>query len=213
MSYIILGLGNPGEEYKSTRHNSGATILDAFSKKIAKENGGAEWKKDNNRQSLVAKARLPSPAGKANGGQGDLDGEKILLVKPLAFMNKSGVAVKDLVGQKKKLEKLVVIHDDLDLPIGGMKIVFNRGSGGHKGVESIIRAVKSEAFTRIRIGICPTTPSGKLKKPDHKKLMDFIVEDFKKPEMEAFKKVAKKACEALETIISESRAKAMTEYN
>src|SRR3989344_1801574 len=142
MSYIILGLGNPGEEYKSTRHNSGATILDAFSKKIAKENGGAEWKKDNNRQSLVAKVEL----GK----------EKILLVKPQAFMNKSGVAVKDFVGQKKKLEKLVVIHDDLDLPVGSMKIVFNRGSGGHKGVESIIRAVKSEAFTRIRIGICPT---------------------------------------------------------
>ncbi|HEY4512885.1 MAG TPA: aminoacyl-tRNA hydrolase [Candidatus Paceibacterota bacterium] len=195
MSYIILGLGNPGEEYQSTRHNSGALILDAFAKKIS----AGEWKKDNNRQSLVAK--------------GELKNEKILLVKPQAFMNKSGVAVKDMAGQKKKLENLVVIHDDLDLPIGSMKIVFNRGSGGHKGVESVIRAVKSEAFTRIRIGICPTLPSGKLKKPDHKKLMDFIVEDFKKPEQDAFKKVSKRACEALEVLITESRQKAMTEYN
>lgn len=195
MSYIILGLGNPGEEYKSTRHNSGATVLDAFAKKI----GAGEWQKDNNRQSLVAKGAL----GK----------EKVLLVKPQAFMNKSGVAVRDLAGAKKKLENLVVIHDDLDLPVGSMKIVFNRGSGGHKGVESVIRVVKSEAFTRIRIGICPTTPSGKPKKPDHKKLMDFIVEPFKKPEADAFKKIAKKACEALEVLITESRQKAMTDFN
>lgn len=195
MSYIILGLGNPGEEYESTRHNAGAIILDVFTKKI----GGVEWKKDNNRQSLVAKA--------------EVGGEKLLLVKPQAFMNKSGVAVKDLAGAKKKLENLIVIHDDLDLPVGGMKIVFNRGSGGHKGVESIIRSVKSEEFVRIRIGICPTTPSGKLKKPDHKKLMDFIVEDFKKPELEQIKKIAKKASEALEVLITDSRQKAMTDFN
>lgn len=202
MSYIILGLGNPGEEYRNTRHNSGAMVLDAFAKKI----GAEEWKKDNNRQSLVAKGKLGKdlPAGKQ---------KKILLVKPQAFMNKSGVAVKDLAGVKKKLENLIVIHDDLDLPIGSMKIVFNRGSGGHKGVESIIRSVKSEAFARIRMGICPTTPNGKLKKPDHKKLMDFIVEDFKKPEQDAFKKVSKRACEALEVMITDSRQKAMTDFN
>ena len=195
MSYIILGLGNPGEEYESTRHNAGAIVLDVFTKKV----GALEWKKDNNRSSLVAKVEL----GK----------EKLILVKPQAFMNKSGIAVKDLAGAKKKLENLIVIHDDLDLPIGSMKIVFNRGSGGHKGVESIIRSVKSEAFVRIRVGICPTTPSGKLKKPDHTKLMDFIVEPFKKPEMDLIKKVAKKASEALEVMITDSRQKAMTDFN
>jgi PTH1 family peptidyl-tRNA hydrolase len=195
MSYIILGLGNPEKEYENTRHNAGMIVLDAFAKKI----GGVEWKKDNNRDSLVAK--------------GESGGEKLLLVKPQAYMNKSGVAVKDLAGAKKKLENLIVIHDDLDLPIGSIKIVFNRGSGGHKGVESIIRSVKSEAFARIRIGICPTTPSGKLKKPDHKKLMDFIVENFKSPEMDAIKKVARKASEALEVMITDSRQKAMTDFN
>jgi len=195
MSYIILGLGNPGEEYEKTRHNVGAIALDMFAKKI----GGGEWKKDGVRNAFIAKA--------------DLSGEKILFIKPQAFMNKSGVSVKDLAGSKKKIENMVVIHDDLDLPIGSMKIVFDRGSGGHKGVESINRAVKSTAYARIRIGVCPTTPSGKLKKPDHDKLLDFIVGEMKASELDAIKKIGKKVCEALEMMITESRQKAMTEFN
>lgn len=194
MSYIILGLGNPEKEYENTRHNVGMIILDSF----AKKNGG-EWKKDNTRDSLISKI--------------DLDGEKVLLVKPQTFMNKSGISVKDLQGSPKKLEKLIVIQDDLDLPLGSMKIVFNRGSGGHKGIESIVRSVKSEAFARVRIGICPTTPTGKLKKPDHEKMIDFIVGEFKKPELDIIKKVGKKVCEALEVIITDSLQKGMTEFN
>ena len=195
MGYIIVGLGNPEKEYENTRHNVGMIVLDCLAKKI----NAVEWKKDNNRQSLVSK--------------GDINDEKILLVKPQAFMNKSGVAVKDLANSPKKLEKLIVIHDDLDLPIGSMKIVFDRGSGGHKGVESIVRTVKSTGFVRVRIGICPTTPSGKLKKPDHSKLLDFIVGELKKPELDEIKKVAKHAILAIEVLVSEGRQKAMTEFN
>ncbi len=195
MSYIIVGLGNPEKEYLNTRHNVGMIIADLFVKK----NGGSEWKKDNNRNALISKT--------------DVNGEKTVVVKPQAFMNKSGISVKDLQGSPKKIEKLVVIHDDLDLPLGSMKIVFNRGSGGHKGVESIVRSVKSEAFVRVRVGICPTTPSGKLKKPDHTKMLDFIVGEFKKPEADEIKKLSKKVCESLETIITESREKAMTDFN
>ncbi len=195
MSYIIVGLGNPEKEYLNTRHNVGMIIADLFVKK----NGGSEWKKDNNRNALISKT--------------DVNGEKTVVVKPQAFMNKSGISVKDLAGSPKKIEKLIVVQDDLDLPIGSMKIVFNRGSGGHKGIESIMRSVKSEAFIRIRVGICPTTPSGKLKKPDHTKMLDFIVGDFKKPEMDEIKKVGKKVCEAIEMIVTESRERAMTEFN
>ncbi len=195
MSYTILGLGNPGTDYENTRHNAGMIILDAFAKKIS----AGEWKKDGVRNALVAK--------------GDLDGEKVLLIKPQAFMNKSGVSVKDLAGTPKKIEKMIVIHDDLDLPLGTMKIVFDRGSGGHKGVESINRAVKSTAYARMRIGVCPTTPSGKLKKPDHKKVLDFIVGPIKGSEAQELKKVTKKAVEALEVLITESRQKAMTDFN
>lgn len=195
MSYIILGLGNPEKEYESTRHNVGMIIIDEF----AKKNGGSDWKKDNVRNALISKV--------------DLEGDKVLLIKPQTFMNKSGISVKDLVKSSKKLEKLIVIQDDLDLPLGSMKIVFNRGSGGHRGIESIIRTVKSEAFVRVRVGICPTTPSGKLKKPDHKKILDFIVGEFKKPELEIIKKVGKKVCDALGVMVNESREKAMTEFN
>lgn len=195
MSYTILGLGNPGEEYETTRHNVGAIVLDAFAKKI----GAGEWKKDGVRNALVSK--------------GEVGGEKVLLVKPQAFMNKSGVSVKDLSGSPKKLENMIVIHDEIDLPLGTTKIVFDRGSGGHKGVESIVRAVKSNAFVRIRVGICPTTPSGKPKKPDHTKILDFIVGEIKKPEMDVIKKVSKKVCEALEVLITDSRQKAMTDFN
>lgn len=195
MGYIIVGLGNPEKEYENTRHNAGMIILDQF----AKKNEGSDWKKDNTRDALVSKAEV-----------GD---EKVLLVKSQTFMNKSGISVKDLQGSPKKLEKLIVIQDDLDLPLGSMKIVFNRGSGGHKGIESIVRSVKSEAFVRVRVGICPTTPSGKLKKPDHTKMLDFIVGEFKKPELDIIKKVGKKVCEALEVMITESRERAMTEFN
>lgn len=195
MSYTILGLGNPDKEYENTRHNVGMIALDLFAKKI----GTSLWKKDGIRNALIAK--------------GEVGMEKVILIKPQTFMNKSGLAVKDLQGSKGKLEKLVVLQDDLDLPLGSMKIVFDRGSGGHKGVESIIRTVKSEAFTRIRIGICPTTPSGKLKKPDHDKILDFIVGVLKPSEMTEVKKISKKVCEALEVLITDSRQKAMTEYN
>jgi peptidyl-tRNA hydrolase, PTH1 family len=195
MGYIIVGLGNPEVEYENTRHNVGMIILDM----LAKKNEGSEWKKDGVRNALVSKF--------------EIDGEKIIAIKPQTFMNKSGISVKDLQGNTKKLEKLIVIQDDLDLPIGNMKIVFNRGSGGHKGIESIVRSVKSEAFVRVRVGICPTTPSGKLKKPDHLKMLDFIVGEFKKPELEIIKKVGKKVCEALEVIVTESMQKGMTEFN
>ena len=96
-------------------------------------------------------------------------------------MNKSGLAVKPIITSKKKAEALIVIHDDLDLPIGKFKISFNKSSGGHRGVESIIKAIKTEAFTRVRIGISPATPSGKLKKPKGEKdVGDFILGEFKK---------------------------------
>ncbi len=195
MGYIIVGLGNPEKEYEHTRHNAGMIILDQF----AKKNEGTEWKKDNTRDALISKV--------------EVEGEKVILVKPQTFMNKSGISVKDLQGSPKKLEKLIVIQDDLDLPLGSMKIVFNRGSGGHKGIESIVRSVKSEAFVRVRIGICPTTPTGKMKKPNHEKMLDFIVGEFKKPELDEIKKVGKKVCEVIESIVIDGLQKTMTNFN
>ena len=129
-------------------------------------------------------------------------------------MNKSGLSLKPIITSTKKAESLIVIYDDLDMPLGKFKISFGRGSGGHKGVESIARSIKTKDFIRIRVGIAPTTPSGKIKKPKgEQKIIDFILGDFKKPEIEKLKKVFKKVNEALEVIIEEGRSKAMNEFN
>ena len=142
------------------------------------------------------------------------DGPKVKFVTPDNFMNNSGRAVASLVKNKKDLKDLVVIYDDLDLPLGKMKISFNRSAGGHRGLASIIKALKSEEFVRIRVGIAPATPSGKIKKPTGEKaVIGFILGEFKKSELETLKKLSKKVAEAIEMIYSEGSNKAMSLYN
>jgi peptidyl-tRNA hydrolase, PTH1 family len=196
MLFITIGLGNPGEEYKNTRHNAGMLAVDAISEYFQTD----EWKFDKKQNALISK--------------GIVGKEKMLLIKPQTYMNKSGNSVKDLITSEKKAQNLMVVHDDLDLPLGTLKIVFNRGSGGHKGIESIVRAIKTEAFIRIKVGISPTTPSGKLKKPKGADAVEkHILKEFKKEELDLLKKVNKKICAAIEVIVNESLQKAMTEYN
>ncbi len=142
---------------------------------------------------------------------GDL---KIKFITPDTFMNNSGKAVAPLIKSKKDLAGLVVIYDDIDLPLGKMKISFNRSSGGHNGIGSIIRSLKSEEFLRIRIGIAPATPSGKLRKPHGEKdVLKFLLGEFKKSELETIKKLSKKVALAIECIFTESKEKGMSLYN
>jgi len=198
MNYIIVGLGNPGGEYENTRHNTGRIAVDAFAKKIGID--ADEWKEDKKIKSEVAKTKL----GK----------NTVVLIKPNTFMNKSGDAVKSLVKNKKTAETLVVVHDDLDLPFGKIKISFNKSAGGHRGVQSIIKAIKTEAFIRMRIGIAPVTPSGKMKKPQGEQaVIDLILGKFKPAEQEAWKKIMKKAAEGLESIVTEGRDVATMKIN
>ncbi len=208
MSYTIIGLGNPGEEYENTRHDTRRIVFENFRKK----NDFSDWKIDKKLKALVSEGKVakdPSSRAKLATGQ-----EKIMLVLPETFMNNSGKSVALLVKNKKAAERLIVIHDDLDIPLGSMKISFNRGSGGHKGIESIKRAIKTEAFIRLRVGISSATPSGKIKKPKgDKAVADFILGKFKPKEMEVMKKVGKRASDALALIISEGKEKAMGEFN
>lgn len=139
---------------------------------------------------------------------------KIKFITPDNFMNNSGKAVAPLVKTKKDLENLVVVYDDIDLPLGKIKISFNRSSGGHNGVGSIIKALKSEEFLRIRVGISPATPKGIVKKPKGEKaVLNFLLGEFKKSELEIIKKLSKTVAEAVETIFNESKEKAMSLYN
>ena len=143
-----------------------------------------------------------------------LEDSKIKFFKPDSFMNNSGKAVAPLIKTKKDLKDLVVIYDDIDLPLGKIKISFNRSSGGHNGLASVIKAVKSEEFMRIRVGISPASSSGKIRKPKGEKaILNFLLGEFKKPELETLKKLSKKITEAVETIFSESKEKAMSLYN
>jgi PTH1 family peptidyl-tRNA hydrolase len=144
---------------------------------------------------------------------GEVNGEKVILLLPETFMNKSGKALETLITSAKKAESLVVVHDDLDLAVGKGKILFNRGSGGHKGIESIVRSIKTEAFARLKVGVCPTTPTGKPKKPTGDKLLDFIVGPFKPAELDEIKDVLKRGAEALYILVNEGREKAMSAFN
>lgn len=167
--YIVVGLGNPGDKYALTRHNTGRMAVDFLADKV----------------------------------------RDIKVFTPETFMNKSGQAVAKVIKSKKAAKSLIVIHDDLDLPLGVLKISYNRGSGGHKGVESIIRALKTKEFARIRIGI--GLPAGKAGK--HSDVDKHILGEFKKSELETLKKVSKRALGAVEAIVKNGLGPAMTEFN
>ncbi len=193
--YYIIGLGNPGGEYKISRHNTGRIVVENFNKK--EEIGDFELNKKLN--ALIASGKT----GKEN----------VELIMPETYMNKSGLSLRSLITNKKRTQNLIVIHDDIDLPLGKFKISFARGSGGHKGVESVIKNIKTQDFIRIRVGISPSTPSGKLKKPEGKKMVDFIIGNFKPKEIQVLKKVSNKISQALRVIIDEGLSKAMSLFN
>lgn len=193
--FYIVGLGNPGEEYELSRHNTGRIVLAEFIK--AQKIKEPEFNKKLN--ALIAEGKIKK--------------EKFQIIMPETFMNNSGKSIKPLVTSKKKAESLVVIHDDLDLPLGRFKISFGSGSAGHKGVESVMRTVKTKDFIRIKVGISPAAPKGKVKKPEGEKVVEHILGNFKPKELTILKKASKKITLALESIISEGLNKAMSLYN
>ena len=167
---------------------------------FAKYASAPAWKEDKKSQSVTTGATVKTTL--------------VALQLPNTFMNKSGLAVSKLVKGVKAAERLIVVYDDLDLPIGKIKLSFDRGSGGHKGIESITTAIKTKKFTRIRIGISPETPGGKLKKPEGDKVVnDFILKKFKESELDELKKVFKRVAEAIDVIIAEGPMIAMNHFN
>ncbi|NOY35369.1 MAG: aminoacyl-tRNA hydrolase [bacterium] len=193
--YYVVGLGNPGGEYELSRHNAGRIVLADFIKKQKI----AEPEFNKKLKALVSEGKITK--------------EKFQIIFPETFMNKSGLSVKPVITSKKKAANLIVVHDDVDLPLGKFKISVGKGSAGHKGVESIIKNIKTKDFIRIRVGISFATPKGKLKKPNGEKMLDFIIGNFKPKELPVLKKISKKITSALEEIISDGVNKAMSNYN
>jgi len=211
---LIVGLGNPGKKFQKTRHNLGFRVVDELRSsphfataravdEFAKKNGFPDFEFNKNSSALISKKTF----GK----------EKIILVKPQTFMNNSGQSVKLLLEKLNNSamaelmslsKKLFVVHDDIDLLLGKMRIVKNRGAGGHKGVESIIKELKSKNFIRFRIGIKPQRTENKEQKTEK-----FVLEKFNKEEEKTVREVIKKTAKAIEFFLKEGLEKTMNKFN
>ncbi len=182
MIRIVVGLGNPGKEYENTRHNVGFMVVDEVLRRFRVKDLREEA------LSLVARVRI--------------GGREVVFAKPQTYMNNSGVAVENLIEEfSAEPEEMIVIYDDLDLPLGMTRLRLEGSSGGHKGMESIIRTIKTEKFPRLRIGI--GRPSRK------EDVVKYVLSPFSKEELEILRSVLKKASECLVRAIELSPEDAM----
>ena len=189
---LIIGLGNPGPEYEKTRHNVGRDIVLSWQKK----NELADFNENKKMFALISENKI----GK----------NKVILTLPETFMNNSGKAIAALskfYKIKPDLNSVIIIHDDMDIPAGKMKISVNKSAGGHKGVASVLRALKTENVTRFRIG------TWKAKKWHERDLNKLVVAKFSPSEQLLLKMSMKMAGEALSLAANEGIEKAMNEYN
>jgi PTH1 family peptidyl-tRNA hydrolase len=183
---LIVGLGNPGLAYRHNRHNVGFMVADALADKL--------------------EIPLKRVKFKAQIGNGKLEDIPIIIAKPLTFMNNSGEAVAPLVRYfKVPLERLLVIHDDMDLPLGTLRMRPSGGSAGHNGMLSIFDKLGTNAIPRLRVGI--GRPPGKMDPAD------YVLQDFPKGDEELLKMVIAQACEAALAFITTGLEKAMNTYN
>ncbi len=185
--YLIAGLGNPGREYAGTRHNVGYETLDA----------------------VAAKYDIKINKSKFRGeyGEGFIEGEKVILVKPLTYMNLSGECIREFLNfYKIDNENLIVIYDDISLPLGKMRIRPKGSAGGHNGIKNIIYQTGSEVFPRIKIGVGA---------PEHEDydLKDYVLGKISKKETEVLIKTAIDAASAVGVIIKNGTDKAMSQFN
>ncbi len=195
---LIVGLGNPGIQYENTRHNIGFMVLDKLEKELVRGTA-PPWQKDEKKNVLTVRI-------------GDL-----LLVKPQTFVNKSGFAVRALMDfYKLTPADIWVIHDDIDLPLGKIKIREKGGSAGHNGVISIIEHVGSDAFVRFRLGIgrgVDTTGLSENKNKHHRSVISFVLSRFRQSEAGELKHLVKHGTEAVQMALGKGIDKAMNRFN
>ncbi|MDP3792844.1 MAG: aminoacyl-tRNA hydrolase [bacterium] len=187
---LIIGIGNPDEQYQNTRHNVGFMLVDYIAGKndfSARGGPALGWEFNKKLSALVVK--------------GKLDDSSIILAKPQGYVNKTGeVATKLKNFYKVKPEQILVIQDDLDIPFGNTKISFDKNSGGHKGIESIMRTLKTKKFYRLRIGLATPGLAKARRQSDKKRndfVMKFVLSKFSPSEQEQLKKIFKEGYEKL----------------
>jgi PTH1 family peptidyl-tRNA hydrolase len=182
--WIVAGLGNPGSRYSRTRHNVGFQVLDELAKRY-----GFEFREKTD-------YRICS---------GSIEGYEIVLVEPLTFMNRSGTAVGKVAGKFfVPAECIIVVHDDLDLETGVLKIRKKGSSGGHRGVESVIQSLGTKDFVRVKIGIG---------RPGSVPAEKYVLSKFTGPELPFVEVAVTEAVEAIHVILAEGAEKAMSRFN
>lgn len=192
---LIVGLGNPGEKYEKTRHNLGFMVVEQFLKDFEPQKDTA-WNDSKKFKSDIAEIDWQPKHGKM---------EKVILVKPKTFMNNSGMAVSLIAGfYKVSPEDIFIIHDELDLPLGNLKIRLGGSSAGHNGIESVIGSLGADKFWRLRLGI---------KFGENINAEDFVLRNFSPKEKGKVKKVIKNASNALQEVLENSADAAMNRFN
>lgn len=183
--YVIVGLGNPGKQYDSTRHNVGFEVIDQLARR---------------HNIPVVKSKY-----KALVGEGMIDGKKVMLVKPQTFMNLSGESVMRIVEYYDlPLDNLMVIYDDLDTDVGKLRIRAKGSAGSHNGMKNIIYLLKEDVFPRVRVGIG---------RPEHGAVRDFVLQRFAKDQVADVEDSILRACDAVECYMEKTLDIAMNNYN
>ena len=191
---LIVGLGNPERAYANNRHNIGFTCLNHF----ARTQG----------------IRFDKKQGKARIGTGEVAGCRIVVAKPQTYMNLSGQSVSLLMSKFAiNLNDLLVIHDDLDLPLGRIRIRSGSSSGGHKGIDSIINELESQDFLRLRVGIGRPTKNDSSTEFSEYEIISYVLSDFTPDEKQAVTIVIPKMSEAILCLLTEGLTAAMNKYN
>ncbi len=191
---LIVGLGNPGRGYANNRHNAGFICLNHF----ARTQG----------------IRFDKKQGKARIGTGEIADSKVVVAKPQTYMNLSGQSVSRLIKKFDiNLDDLLVIHDDLDLPLGKIRIRLGGGSGGHNGVDSIISELGSQDFIRLRVGIGRPVKNEDSTEPSDDEIITYVLSDFTPDEKQAITQVIPRVTEAILCLLTEGLTAAMNRYN
>ena len=190
---LIVGLGNPGRGYANNRHNVGFVCLNHF----AKTQG----------------IRFDKKQGKARIGIGEVAGSKVVLARPQTYMNLIGQSVSRLIKKFNiNLDDLLVIHDDLDLPLGKIRIRYGSSSGGHKGIDSIISSLGSQDFSHLRVGIGRPTTEG-FAETNEADIVAYVLSNFTSEEKQIVVQVIPRVSEAIYCLLSQGLAVAMNKYN
>ena len=178
--YLILGLGNPGPDYERTRHNAGFMVVDELARKHH--------------------IRFSQHKHNCIYGEGDIDGCRVVISKPLTYMNESGKAAKSILKALDiPTESVIVVHDDIDVPLGKIKIKHEGGDAGQRGVRSLMNLLQTDRFTRIRVGIDRPT--------DKDDIVDYVLSPFEKAEKEKLSDIIDQAIQLIEQTLREFKSR------